>query len=486
MKNLLPLMAVFIIGLCSCQQKTTVSIQFNNGEGKEAVILRPVNNRIFGYTDTISNIKNDSVYKLPVDITKTSLLRIIADGNLVDLIIQPGNQYTVMLNFNDKNTPYNISGPNASGNLLYNSLSDNKNIYKYEWIRDFMKAPLDTIPEKVDAYFRDTEQKEIAQFDSLFKRKEIDSQFLDFVKKDIHLYYSVTLSKIARCASQSVNKDAYLAYWTKLYESTPLNKDEAGSPYFQNYAELYVQDYLTYKDEVVGKFEKPQFTSEKDYYEFVYKLYNQHIKDPNMLEDVLASQLYWMAINNKTSSKEIITCFDKFNQQFPNSPYSSYFIPFVSDLNSYHEKISKDFSPEVRFVENYLEINTFKELLEKVKGKPVFIDFWFSTCGPCREEFQYTKPLKEFLKKNDIEMLYISIDNEKRDQNWKDCIKFFELDGMNIRTSKALHADLYNNYGISSFPTYMLVDKNGNIILSRAKQPSDKDALYNQITEALK
>lgn len=486
MKRLFPLLVACIVGLCSCQQKTTVSIQFNNGEGKEAVILRPVNNHLFGYTDTISDIRNDSVYQLPVDITKTSLLRIVTDGNLIDLIVEPGNQYSVTFDFSNKNTPYKITGPNAPGNLLYNQLSDNKNMYKYEWIDDFTKAPLDTIPEKVDAYFRDAEQKEVARFDSLFKRKEINSKFFDFVKKDIHLYYSATLSRIARNASKSVNKDAYLAYWTKLYESTPLNENETGSRYFQNYAELYVRDYLTYRDEVAGKFKRPKFTSEKDYFEFIYNLYNQNIKDPKILEKVLAHQLYWMAINNKTSSKEIITYFDKFNQQFPNNPYSSSFIPFVNSLNYYHDKISKDFSAEVRFVENYEGINTFKEVLERVKGKPVFIDFWFSTCGPCREEFQYIKPLKEFLQKNGIEALFISVDNEARDQNWKDCIKFFELDGLNLRTSKALHSDLDTNYGIYIYPTYMLVGKDGNILLPRTKKPSEKEALYNQITEALK
>lgn len=165
--------------------------------------------------------------------------------------------------------------------------------------------------------------------------------------------------------------------------------------------------------------------------------------------------------------------------------YTAHFAPFQRSLEIFQQKIQGDFSPEVKFVEGYEDIASLDELIGRFQGRPIFIDFWFSTCGPCREEFAYAEALYEFLKSRQIQLIYVSIDEENMDKNWKNSIKYFDLKGWQVRTSKALYEDLSKKYGIHSFPTYMLVDALGRIVLPNAKRPSEKEALYRQISEAL-
>ena len=470
-----------LLFLTACKQRVEISMQFKNTGDDRVLILRPLNQQILGITDTLVRVKSDTVYRIAFEVARISPFCIVAGENLIDLVVQPGDRIQLACDMKDRSGTVGVKGSNAEGQMLYNRLNLKKYQDNLKWMKSHVDVVPDGCPEKMEQHYREIQKKEIVVFDSLLQANKIDRAFRDYVEKDITLYYSMTLSQIARLGCQSEYKKEYEKFWIDLYKTYPLDEDILGCRWLNDYAKLYVTEYLP----CVNCLPEPRISTERERYFYRYNVYVQNITDLKVLEAVLASEIYSQAINNVFASPDVLDLIESYNQLFPDHPYRKCFAPFIEALHRYQEKISGDFSPGVRFVKNYQDIKTLDELLLNFRGKPVFIDFWFFMCLSCRDQFRYNKPLHEFLRKNGIEMLYVSVDQDEFDGKWKECIKFFDLEGWQVRTSRLLHTNLAGQYGIYFYPTYMLVDKEGNIVLPKAKEPSSGEALYRQILEAL-
>lgn len=478
------LLLLLAISLHIHAKETILTLKFSHAKKESVLLYPPIDYQPCFATDTIPVIKNDSVYRIPVKIDRPAFMNIaVKGGKYITVLLQPGQLLELTYDCQSPE-PYSFSGDNAIGQKVLNELLQSKDPYQFEWIRDYMKAPLDTVPEKLEANFRKMEQAENERIDSLYRIKAIDRKFRDFLSKTIQMYYLSTLSRIARNACQTVNKEAFYIYWEKLYREYPVEKQEASSEWFLHYANLYVEDFCQAREMREGKkTETPQTLAE--YYSSYYRMYHERVADKKLRELLLGNKLYMLALNNKTNSTEILPCFDRFKQEYPDNNYSFQLDKFANKVLFYQKKIKNDFAPEVRFLAHREELKNLKDVFARFKGKAVFIDFWFSTCGPCRDQFTYAKPLKEFLKQHGIELLYISIDDDTMEENWKNSIKYFDLYGWHLRALRALHTDMHQNYGIRLYPTYMLINKEGDIVLERAKDPSEKEALYEQIQKSL-
>jgi thiol-disulfide isomerase/thioredoxin len=112
---------------------------------------------------------------------------------------------------------------------------------------------------------------------------------------------------------------------------------------------------------------------------------------------------------------------------------------------------------------------------EKYNGKVVYVDFWASWCGPCRQEFPYSKKMHESLsekEKKEIVFLYISIDQEI--DKWREAVKKL---GLETFGENGHSYEVAGRYGVSSIPRYMIIDKKGNIVNDKAPRPSSPETL---------
>ena len=116
---------------------------------------------------------------------------------------------------------------------------------------------------------------------------------------------------------------------------------------------------------------------------------------------------------------------------------------------------------------------TIEEVLKKKKGKILFVDFWASWCRPCIEEMKYSKNHIQNYKDKNLEILFLSLDDDY--QAWNKVSE--RLDINNVENSFKIldleNSKFMNEHKIKSIPRYMIIDKNGVIINSKALRPSD-------------
>lgn len=119
-------------------------------------------------------------------------------------------------------------------------------------------------------------------------------------------------------------------------------------------------------------------------------------------------------------------------------------------------------------------------------GKTVYVDFWFTTCGPCLKEIPDSKSLQQKLGEDtNVVFLSICIENLERKQAWKQLIKEKEMPGIHLFyvRNRPQKTNLLREYKIT-FPTYLLVNKEMKVIGYDAPRPSEKLFVYWAISQA--
>jgi len=133
------------------------------------------------------------------------------------------------------------------------------------------------------------------------------------------------------------------------------------------------------------------------------------------------------------------------------------------------------------------DINTFDELVARFSGQAIFIDCYATWCSPCIAEFKYKVELAEYLSKHNIALVYISFDDDISDSKWLDFIRKHELVGYHMRTNNEFNNSFQQATNINGqLPTYLIIDKSGNVVENNAYRPSEKEELFKQLELKLK
>ncbi len=89
------------------------------------------------------------------------------------------------------------------------------------------------------------------------------------------------------------------------------------------------------------------------------------------------------------------------------------------------------------------------------------IDFWFSHCSPCIQQFPATKQLIQNYPTNLISVIGVTIDGLSQAEHWKKIISDNQLNWLQLMDENGVYA---KQLGIQSYPSNFLVDINGRIV----------------------
>ena len=207
--------------------------------------------------------------------------------------------------------------------------------------------------------------------------------------------------------------------------------------------------------------------SEKYYFEFV----NHFIeKSPNkkLCCTILLQKAYMLKSKDEAKTIEIYNEL-KSNPQYTEFVNIDQIDKLLNGMNVTLGKIAPDFSVDL-LTGKTISLNDFK-------GKYVFIDFWGSWCGPCRQEIPNIKMLYNSLSRDKLEIIGLAgLDDETNLRNY--------IKEQNIEYPNAMAPyELLTKYGISFFPTSFLLNPKGRIIKMNIRGAEEMELIKKEIED---
>ena len=104
--------------------------------------------------------------------------------------------------------------------------------------------------------------------------------------------------------------------------------------------------------------------------------------------------------------------------------------------------------------------------LEDYRGKTIFLNFWATWCPPCKAEMPDIQKLYEKSAtegEDAVIVLGVAAPNMGQEGSEEEIAAFMEEKGYTYPVLMDTEGELFNSYGIMSFPTTFMIDRDGNV-----------------------
>ena len=119
--------------------------------------------------------------------------------------------------------------------------------------------------------------------------------------------------------------------------------------------------------------------------------------------------------------------------------------------------------------------------LAALKGKVVYLDFWASWCGPCRQSFPWMNEMQAKYGSRGFQVLAVNVDAKREDAE-----KFLAETPAAFNVAFDAHGETPRAYGIKGMPTSVLISAGGKVLYTQAGfREDERKALEASIVEAL-
>jgi thiol-disulfide isomerase/thioredoxin len=542
MKNIrfLALTIIYFISITASAQDTFV---YANPIQTEEVIINGHIDKYKGvnktgsliYLDAVTRIDNQEVFsidsvgnfKMSINLVCPTMIAYMQVGRIVFfLYLVPGETYNITINergthvFTGENSTINnqIFEVNEAIRARFKKDMDKLNHYYLSNQTDF---------QSFEKFCDDLAKRKLAFTDDYCKKNAIGQKVGDLIKLDLSFEPACNLIGYRLISSGNTlikRKDLPANFYQHLYDRFQINNPKAIAcksyiNYISNIRDIMWEDYYLNKG-IIDYLRKTQKFSERELFmiskyfirdttitktneftgffdkrrgevtQFTNKYLTQFLLDSvdyfpaGSGRDLIISQaisLYylrdqtnspssyeWNRIDSLISNKNILSYLKKIDQFNQAKAFKS-----VTAKTNLLPPLLKSESDKV-----------FEKLIEKYNGKVVYIDFWATWCGPCRQEIPYSKILSSHFDGQDVVFLYLCCQSDKK--NWVNTIKSEQMTGEHYLLSSDEYNILSKTFSIRGVPTYVLIDRKGTISDKNAFRPSDGPATIAAINKLLK
>lgn len=480
--TLIPIFIILISG-CSLNSNEVIIKGKIIGEiPNEFRITNPIKSYCYwGFNDTV---KVDSLgfFHIKLNLGKPSFIQLLHPISIT-LAIEPNKNYEIEIDSNNGYKLLCLNDESEDIQKYYNSLP--VTTHPSFAAMEYIGLPVETSVFILDSLLI-TEKKHL---DSLAYARDISTSLVEMIKMDRNLYYLTIKGNIGLIKSFQeyssnngvVSKDI-IEMWRKSMSQISLSEN-----YLLNslWAFYFLESYVSYKERNEGS---PDWANEyiENRDKGLRHTYKINLSKEFLSEEPLqlhnAAFLYEKSLQ-KHYELELITLFDDFTLRYPDNNFRKYIDPLINSIKEFHNVSKLDFGDRIEIIQDYFSINSIKELPNVFKNRRIFVDFWSTSCGWCKDEFKHSVALKELLNTLNIDLLYISFDGDRYDKHWQDMIKYYNLEGFHIRANKTLKNEINTKFEVSGIPHFALIDNTGEILIKKTQRPSKLNDLELELKQ---
>lgn len=380
------------------------------------------------------------------------------------------NDYRFGVAFNLMQRWYTLPNRNKAGRFpagfmeyVNDTLYQNKPVLPITLIRDYLDFQRDYA-----IYFKDNGRREVHYCATSLMDKLIRDGKIILSKKDSLLFEK---------------RELVTAQYNKLVNSKAdsIQIKKAGIQLGKLYEELHLFEQT---NKVQNEFRKH---TEMEYIKIDLERWEQVLTD-TLIRDLFAVKMFYREFKAKNTilSDDMLDIFYKrVSNPVLRQP--------ILDLQKHYNQLNKQDICYIESIKNTDHLaeatdadSLFTSLIKPYRGKIIYLDIWGSWCGPCKDQMKYVGAVKEALKHKEVVFMYLA--NNSPEEVWKNIIKDNHLSGQNVvhyRLPNKQQRMLERRLSIQSFPSYILIDKEGNIENMDAPRPQQKEQLVEEISKLL-
>lgn len=366
--------------------------------------------------------------------------------------------------------------------MYYNMFDDDTqgSLYSADWKLNQPDSLINTLQKRIEI------RKDL--YKESLSKGEITSDFYEIVSANIeyNLAYQLaqTISDIwqfdrLKIDDQNINQ-ALSEVYDSIFTLFPVSDDRLS---LVQHSFRFVNTYLyNYEAKKKGSHTAPKKGSYKNYIDEIRPFIHKQV----YIDYKMQHSMTMVANLRLESSKEA----QKFLSEHEDMKNTQWGILTENELiprSLYFDSLAnRPMNSEIVILDEDTSIQNFVQLIDRLEGKAFYLDIWGTWCGPCRQMFQYKDSISEFLKQNEIEMVYAAYEYSNNRDNWKKIIVAYDLKGYHLIMTDQLKKDIEKISGnIEGFPTYMIVNKDGEIVENKAFSPIAGSKLRLQISSKL-
>ena len=115
------------------------------------------------------------------------------------------------------------------------------------------------------------------------------------------------------------------------------------------------------------------------------------------------------------------------------------------------------------------------------KGKVIYVDFWASWCGPCKQSFPWMNAMQDKYGAKGLQVIAINLDNKRVDAD-----RFLLKSPATFQILYDAKGDSAKSYAVKAMPSSLLIDRNGYVTYVHAGfRDEDRADLEAKINDAL-